>query len=101
MTKAFFPGRIQRHGIRPVYLSSPTIGAFVSRASTLAKARNASHALTELDRLPHEAVATYQPYWALRFNLLKDLGRTEEAEKALQLAIVLTEDPSVRAYLLS
>ncbi|MCZ6672071.1 MAG: sigma factor [Verrucomicrobia bacterium] len=80
---------------------APTIGALVSRASTLAKAKDASFALAELDRLPHQAVANYQPFWALRFHLLNELGRNEEAEKARQQAIGLTEDPSVRAYLLS
>ena len=80
---------------------APTIGGLVSRASTLAKARDASFALAELDRLPKQTVASYQPYWALRFHLLKELGRSEEAAKARQQAIGLTEDPSVRAYLLS
>jgi arylsulfatase A-like enzyme len=50
---------------------------------------------------PQQAVSSYQPYWALRFHLLKELGRHEAAAKARQLAIGLTEDPSVRAYLLS
>jgi len=80
---------------------APTIGGLVSRASTLAKARDASFALAELDRLPKKTVASYQPYWALRCHLLKELGRSEEAAKARQQAIGLTEDPSVRAYLLS
>jgi predicted RNA polymerase sigma factor len=80
---------------------APTIGAFVSRASTLAKARSPDFALKELDKLPQNRVANYQPYWALRFHLLNDLNRHEEAEKDRRHAIGLTEDPSVRAFLLS
>ena len=80
---------------------APTIGALVSRVSTLAKAKDASFALSELDRLPQQSVSSYQPYWALRFHLLKELGQQEEAEIARQRAIGLTEDPSVRAHLLS
>jgi len=80
---------------------APTIGALVSRASTLAKARTPAFALSQLDRLPSQSIANYQPYWALRFHLLKELDQTANAEKARQRAIGLTEDPSVRAHLLS
>lgn len=80
---------------------APTIGALVSRASTLAKARSPEFALAELDSLPKKAIENYQPYWTLRFHLLEEMGDGDGAQKAKRRAIGLTEDPSVRAYLLS
>ncbi len=79
---------------------APTIGVLVGRASTLAKARSPTFALEELDRLPSQSVINYQPYWALRFHLLKELGHIGEAENARQRAIGLTEDPNIRSHLL-
>jgi len=54
-----------------------------------------------LDELAEAAVATYQPYWAVRAHLLARAGRTVEAAAAYAQAIGLTEDPAVRAFLLA
>lgn len=41
----------------------------------------------------------YQPYWAARGNLLARVGRVAEAVEAYTVAIGLTTDDAVRAYL--
>ncbi|MGH7690152.1 MAG: DUF6596 domain-containing protein [Gemmatimonadaceae bacterium] len=42
---------------------------------------------------------SYQPYWAARGHLLVRAGRAAEAAEALTVAIGLTTDDAVRAYL--
>jgi RNA polymerase sigma-70 factor (ECF subfamily) len=41
----------------------------------------------------------YQPYWAARGHLLARAGRAAEATEAFSVAIGLTTDQAVRAYL--
>ena len=41
----------------------------------------------------------YQPYWAARGHLLARAGRMSEATEAFTVAIGLTSDDAVRAYL--
>jgi RNA polymerase sigma-70 factor (ECF subfamily) len=41
----------------------------------------------------------YQPYWAARGHLLARAGRAAEAAESFTVAIGLTTDPAVRAYL--
>jgi len=76
---------------------APTTGVAVGRAAALAEARDPAFALHELDALDPAAVATYQPYWALRANLLRRLG--QDATPALTRALALTTDPALAAYL--
>jgi len=78
---------------------APTIGAQVGRAGALGEARGASAGLAALDALPTEAVAGYQPCWALRAYLLAALGRAAEASRAYARAIDLSRDPAVRTFL--
>ena len=42
---------------------------------------------------------SYQPYWAARGHLLARAGRAAEAAEAFTVAIGLTTDEDVRAYL--
>ena len=42
---------------------------------------------------------TYQPYWAARGHLLAGTGQEQAAIEALTVAIGLTTDDAVRAYL--
>jgi len=53
-----------------------------------------------LNGLPTEAVKNYQPYWALKAHLLKQLEQKSEAQQAYSRAIGLTEDATVREFLL-
>ena len=45
-------------------------------------------------------VKTYQPYWAVRAHLFRQLHREKEARQAFDRAIGLAEDPAVRRFLL-
>lgn len=53
-----------------------------------------------LDSIDAKAVLSYQPDWAVRAHLLQRLGRVSEAFSAFEMAIGLSEDQSVRNFLL-
>lgn len=78
----------------------PSIGALVGRAAAVAGARDAQTGLSLLQAIPTDAVASYQPYWALAAHLLEQLGRSDEAQAARTRAIGLCEDVAMRAFLL-
>jgi RNA polymerase sigma-70 factor (ECF subfamily) len=78
---------------------SPTLGAMVARAAAAAEATGAETGLALLDSIEANSVAAYQPYWAVRAHILRKGGRGAEADKALDRAIVLTEDAAVRRFL--
>jgi predicted RNA polymerase sigma factor len=80
---------------------APTVGARVAHAAALEEARGADAGLAALDAIPLDAVAAYQPYWALRAQLLKQLGHTGEARDAYDRAIGLSEEAAVREFLLA
>lgn len=77
---------------------APTIGARVGQAAAITEARGATAGWALLEAIPAEAVASYQPYWALAAHLLRRLGRPADA--AYERAIGLCEDPAMRAFLL-
>jgi predicted RNA polymerase sigma factor len=77
---------------------APTIGARVGQAAAIAEARGTAAGWTLLKAIPAEAVASYQPYWALAAHLLRRLGRPADA--VYERAIGLCEDPAMRAFLL-
>lgn len=79
---------------------SPTLGAWVGRAAAIAEAKGAEQGWTLLEMLPIDAVATYQPYWALKAHLLKCLGQASAANVAYGRAIGLVEDAAIRQFLL-
>lgn len=79
---------------------SPTLGARVALAAARAEAGRATTALEILEALGPRCTA-YQPYWAVRAHVLALLGRRDEAGDAFTRAAGLTDDPAVRAFLLS
>ena len=79
---------------------SPTTGAQVGRAIALAEAGDAAEGLAALDKIPVATTTNYQPWWAARAHVLRRLGREPEAHHAFERAASLTDDPSLRAYLL-
>lgn len=79
---------------------APTIGARVAQAAAVAEASGPTDGLARLDALDGPAVASYQPYWAVRAHVLRSLGRASDAAAAYDRAIGLTEDPAVRRFLL-
>lgn len=79
---------------------SPTVGALVNHASAIGKAQGLNQGLAHLDALSIESVKNYQPYWALKAHLLKQLGCKSEAKQAYSRSIGLTEDAAIREFLL-
>jgi RNA polymerase sigma-70 factor (ECF subfamily) len=75
------------------------IGARVGRAAALAQAQGAAAGLAALDALDLARVAAYQPYWALRADLLRRSGADTAAADAYRRATGLSEDPAVRRFL--
>jgi predicted RNA polymerase sigma factor len=98
-------GRVDWRGVALLYEglagTSPTVGALVGRAAARGEALGPAAGLAALDQIPSGAVVGYQPYWALAAHLLGRQGRSGEARAALERAIGLSEDPAVRAFLLS
>lgn len=74
--------------------------AYLNHAAALARRDGAMAGLAALEG--DAALATlqaYQPYWALRADLLARLGRCEEAHAAYAQAIALERDAAVAAFL--
>jgi RNA polymerase sigma-70 factor (ECF subfamily) len=79
---------------------SPTLGVQVGYAAALAETEGPQVGLGVLDSITSDALAHYQPHWAVRAHLLQSLGKTHEAAEAYERAIGLSEDPEVREFLL-
>jgi predicted RNA polymerase sigma factor len=79
---------------------SPTLGTRTGYAAAVCEANGPDPGLAVLDGIDPDAVAAYQPYWAVRAHLLRRLGKTSEAAHAFDRAIGLAEDPAVRQFLL-
>ncbi len=97
-------GRINWAAIAALYdllvRLAPTAGALVARAAAIGEARGAAEGLAALG--PAEAaLATYQPYWAVRAHLLAGAGDLDGALRAYERAAGLAEDGRVRAFLLA
>jgi RNA polymerase sigma-70 factor (ECF subfamily) len=79
---------------------SPTLGALVGRAAALASAGDPRSGRSALDAIDSRAVVNYQPYWAVRAHILASVGEMAGAEAAYTRAIGLSEDGSVREFLM-
>jgi RNA polymerase sigma-70 factor, ECF subfamily len=80
---------------------APTIGNLVGLAAATAEVHGPEAGLHELAQLPEAVTRDYQPYWALKAQLLQQLNTDQRAtETAFRQAIGLTEDGAVRAYLI-
>lgn len=77
----------------------PSLGAQVSRACALAKARGHDVGLQALDAIAAGEVGSYQPFWAARGHLLAAGGARAAARQAFDRAIGLSANAAVRAYL--
>ncbi|GAB3752987.1 RNA polymerase sigma factor [Microlunatus parietis] len=80
---------------------APSLGGRVALAAVVARTDGPASGLDQLDGLAAEApaVEAFQPYHAVRADLLARLGRTEDAAAAFDRAIFLAGDPMVRSYL--
>ena len=79
---------------------APTLGARIGHAAAVAEANGAEAGLVFLNEIAPATITTYQPYWAVRAHLLKNLAREPEASEAFDRAIGLSEDDAVRQFLL-
>jgi predicted RNA polymerase sigma factor len=79
---------------------APTLGARIAQAAAVAEAHGAGAGLGLLDTIDCATVATYQPFWAVRAHLLRQVGSAADAAEAYDRAIGLTEDPATRRFLL-
>jgi len=79
---------------------SPALGTRVGYAAAVAEAEGPEAGLAVLESIDRDAVADYQPYWAVRAHLLQKIGKTGQASEAYDRAIGLAEDPAVREFLL-
>jgi len=68
----------------------------LNRAVVVAELDGPEVALAQVDRLD---LAGYQPWWAARADLLRRLGRRDEAAAAYDEAMRLTENEAERAWL--
>jgi RNA polymerase sigma-70 factor (ECF subfamily) len=78
----------------------PSVGAYVSYGAVLLAMGSASQALEVLFALPADDVETYQPYWVTLAAALDERGDALGANSARDRAIGLTENASVRRFLL-
>lgn len=97
-------GRDSRRAILALYdhllaLTASPVAA-LNRAAAVAAVDGTSAALAALETLSADPrMLRYQPYWALRGQLLAAGGLTAEAREALTVAIGLSTDDAVRRYL--
>jgi len=80
---------------------APTIGNLVGLAAASAEVHGPEAGLNELAELPEPLTRDYQPFWALKAQLLQQQSTDKHATAAaFKRAIGLTEDEAVRAYLI-
>jgi RNA polymerase sigma-70 factor (ECF subfamily) len=80
-------------------MMKPTLGARVSHAAVIGRAKDAQAGLQELDALDPRDIAAYQPYWAVRAHLLSLANDQAAAAEAYVTAIGLSDSPAVRHFL--
>lgn len=77
---------------------SPVVA--LNRAVAIAEVEGPRAAFAALDAITRDKrMAEYQPYWAARGQICAQRDMTQEAHRAFSLAMGLSSDPAVRAYL--
>ena len=71
----------------------------LNRAVALAEVTTAEAALSEVEALAAPQLEAFQPWHAVRADLLRRVGRLEESRDAYQRAIELAPGPGERAWL--
>jgi RNA polymerase sigma-70 factor (ECF subfamily) len=71
----------------------------LNHAAALARRDGPDGGLAALEAIDAPALRSYQPYWALRADLLAKLGRGAEARLAYDEAIARERDPAVIRFL--
>ncbi|MEZ5152818.1 MAG: DUF6596 domain-containing protein [Rhodococcus zopfii] len=80
---------------------APTLGARVARAAIVGRVDSPRAGLAALETVArdHSGATSYQPFHAVRADLLARDGRTEEARAAFDRAAELAPDDAVRTWL--
>lgn len=78
---------------------APSPVVHLNRVAALARRDGPAAGLAALDALDAPALRSYQPYWALRADVLARLGRGEEARAAYDEAIARERDGAVIRFL--
>jgi RNA polymerase sigma-70 factor (ECF subfamily) len=98
-----FTGAVDWESIAVLYEGlvrcSPTLGAQVGRAAAIAQAFGAERGWAVLEDIPVPLAQQYQPYWAVRAELLSKRGCLAEADQAYTKAIELCDDAATRSFL--
>ena len=96
-------GRTNHAALRTLYdllaAHAPSIGVLVGRAAATLDSGDCAASLQQLDELPATVTVRYQPYWVTRAHALNAASQAASAQHALHIAIGLSEDEAVRAYL--
>ncbi|KUI29544.1 RNA polymerase subunit sigma-70 [Mycobacterium sp. IS-1742] len=94
---------VDRHALRKLYRAlsrvAPSLGAAVALAAVEGEIDGPEAGLRVLDGIDSAALAAFAPAWTTRAHLLRAAGRHEQANQALEQAILFTSDPAVRAHL--
>jgi predicted RNA polymerase sigma factor len=89
---------VELYGVLFALTGSPVVA--VNRVLAVAETEGPQIALAELDKVAADSrLAEYQPYWAVRAELLAKMKKGSEAHAAYQVAIGLERDPAVRRFL--
>ncbi len=78
---------------------APTVGAYTAYAIATGEAYGPEAGLAILDTLPFGVTPSYQTFWVGKGYLLASLKRHDESRSAYRMAIGLSEEPTLRAYL--
>ena len=71
-----------------------------NRALAIAELHGPDAALNAMpDQVSDARLTQYQPYWAVRAELMSRIGSNSEAHEAYEIAIGLERDPMVRRFL--
>jgi predicted RNA polymerase sigma factor len=93
-----WPEILELYDVLATLTDSPVVE--MNRALASAEVDGPAAALEALERIARDGrLAGYQPYWAMRAELLWRTGAREAAREAYRMAIGLEEDPSVRRFL--
>ncbi len=78
---------------------APTAGVLIGRAAALGEGEGPQQGLTALQNIDLKSIRNYQPFWAVKADILAKSGQLREADQAYQKAIDLSEDKAICAYL--
>jgi RNA polymerase sigma-70 factor (ECF subfamily) len=93
-----WPAIVQLYDHLLALTNSPVVA--LNRAAALAEVQGPDAALPTLKALAEDKrMADYQPYWAARGHIFAWTGDKDEAHTAFTMAIGLSTDEAVRAYL--